>query len=306
MSEEESVLVAGRAGPFEEIHDPLVPEAMKLPVTVVIPARNEERNLPSCLDALGDRFSQVWVVDSGSDDRTREIAEAWGALVIDFVWDGRFPKKRNWALRNHVLATPWVLFLDADERVTPEFVDELRRALEDTRHVGFWISFTNWFMGRPLRHGDVFRKLALFRIDAGEYEEFPEDHWSHLDMEVHEHPVLSGSVGEIRAKLEHHDYRGLKHYISKHNEYSSWEAQRFQWLSRAGADEWTKLTGRQRFKYRNLNRVWLGPLYFGVCYFLKRGFLDGVAGFRFARMKWRYFSDIRWKIAEQRKGEGGF
>lgn len=271
---------------------------MMLPVSICIPVRDEERNLPSCLRALGADFSEIVVVDSGSTDRTREIATEAGAVVLDFVWDGKFPKKRNWALRNYQFKTPWVLFLDADERITPDFVQELRKTLADTPHAGFWISLTNWFMGKPLHHGDVFHKLALFRVGAGEYEKFPEDSWSHLDMEVHEHPVLEGSVGEIHARLEHFDYRGMKHYIAKHNEYSSWEANRFQWLKSAGEGEWEKLNTRQRFKYRHLNKWWLGWVYWFVAYVPKKGFLDGRAGWTFNRLKRRYFDEIRLKICE--------
>ena len=271
---------------------------MSLPVTVVIPARNEEANLPSCLAALGSHFQEIVVVDSGSEDQTKEIAAAAGAKVLDFQWDGRFPKKRNWALRHHDFRTPWVLFLDADERVTPEFVEELARTLPGTSHSGFWISFTNWFLEQPLRHGDVFRKLGLFQVGAGEYERFPEDWWSQLDMEVHEHPVLDGSMGEIRARLEHHDFRGLKHYIAKHNEYSTWEANRFRWLQSAGAEEWAKLNQRQRFKYRHLDKWWLAWVYWFASYLLKKGFLDGRAGWTFNGLKRRYFDDIRLKIKE--------
>jgi glycosyltransferase involved in cell wall biosynthesis len=271
-----------------------------LPITVCIPARNEEKNLPGCLRALGGNFAEVVVIDSGSSDRTVALAREGGAMVMDFVWDGKFPKKRNWALRNYPFKTPWVLFLDADEQVTPEFLRELRATLADTPHAGFWISLTNWFMGSPLRHGDVFHKLALFRLGTGEYECFPEDSWSHLDMEVHEHPVISGTVGEIRARLEHQDYRGMKHYIGKHNEYSSWEANRFQWLKTAGLEEWEKLNPRQKFKYRHLDKWWLGWVYWFVAYVLKKGFLDGRAGWTFNRMKRRYFDEIRLKICEHR------
>jgi len=271
---------------------------MTLPVTVIIPARNEEKKLPGCLQAIGNRFAEVVVADSGSTDRTREIASGAGATVLDFQWDGRFPKKRNWVLRTHKFQTPWVLFLDGDELVTEAFVEELHRVLPLTPHAGFWISFTNWFMGRPLRHGDIFRKLALFRIGAGEYERFPEDLWSSLDMEVHEHPILDGSVGEVSAKLDHDLYRGLHHYLDKHNEYSTWEANRFCWLKTAPAAEWDILTPRQKFKYRNLDRWWLGWLYFLASYLGKRGFLDGVAGWHFNRLKKLYFDDIRIKIRE--------
>jgi len=277
---------------------------MIFPVTVVLPVKNEESHLPACLRAIGNRFAEVVVVDSGSTDRTCEIALNSGATVLDFKWDGKFPKKRNWVLQTHKFRTPWVLFLDADELVTDEFIDELHRVLVGTPHAGFWISFTNYFMGRPLRHGDVFRKLALFRIGAGEYERFPEQLWSNLDMEVHEHPVLEGTVGDIHAKLDHDLYRGLHHYIAKHNEYSTWETNRFCWLSSAPSAEWEKLTSRQKFKYRNLDRWWLAWLYFLVSYLLKRGFLDGSAGWHFNRLKKRYFDDIRAKILELVKRRG--
>ena len=273
---------------------------MPLPVTVCIPVRNEAKNLPACLESLGDHFAQIVVVDSRSADATREIAARAGAVVLEFAWDGKFPKKRNWALRHHRWETPWVLFLDADERVTPEFVEELRRVLPTTDKAGFWISFTDWFMGQPLNHGDVFCKLALFRIGAGEYERFPEEWWSDLDMEVHEHPVLGGEVGDIQARLEHHDYRGLHSYIWRHNEYSTWEAKRFLWLASADPAEWEKLIPRQRFKYRHLDKWWFAQVYFLLCYVAKWGFLDGLAGARFAFFKRRYFEDIRLKILETR------
>jgi glycosyltransferase involved in cell wall biosynthesis len=269
-------------------------------IAVCIPVKNEESNLPACLAALAGQVEEIVVVDSGSTDRTREIAKAAGAQVLDFQWNGKFPKKRNWVLRNHRFASPWVLFLDADERVTPAFLAELRAKLPTTPHDGFWISFDNWFMGMPLRYGDTFRKLALFRLGAGEYERFPEDHWSALDIEIHEHPVLNGTTGQITARLEHHDYRGLKHYIAKHNEYSSWEANRHRWLQAAGPEEWARLNARQRFKYRNLHRWWLGSLYFFLSFVMKRGFLDGVAGWHFARLKMRYFDEVRLKIREDK------
>ena len=271
----------------------------KLPVTVCLPVLNEEKNLPSCLEALGDAFTEIVVVDSGSRDRTTDIARSSGATVIEFQWDGTFPKKRNWFLRTHNFKTPWVLFLDGDERVTPAFLSELKVVLNSDSHSGYWISFTNWFMDKPLHHGDVFRKLALFRHEAGEYERFPEDSWSHLDMEVHEHPVLGGSIGEIKSRLEHHDFRGFEHYISKHNQYSTWEANRWVWLQSADRTSWDKLTDRQKFKYRYLDRLWLGYIYFAASYVGKKGFLDGRAGLTFALLKLRYFQDIRLKIKER-------
>lgn len=269
-----------------------------LPISVCIPVRNEERNLPECLESLGTAFDEVVVVDSGSTDSTREIAERAGATFLNFVWDGRFPKKRNWTLRHYKFKHPWVLFLDADERLTDSFIDELRRTIPTTSHVGFWLQFTNWFMNRPIRHGDTFRKLALFRTDAGQYECFPEEWWSHLDMEVHEHPILDGTTGEIHQPLDHHDYRGLEHYFAKHNQYSTWEVNRYLWLKAADKQTWSTLTSRQKFKYRYLRKWWLPYVYFVCSYFLKRGFLDGSAGWALARVKLRYFEEIGLKIRE--------
>ena len=284
-------------------------------ITVVIPVKNEAKNLLRCIEAVRS-MGPVLVVDSGSTDNTPEVAKSAGAEVLDFQWNGQFPKKRNWTLRNYDFKTEWVLFLDADEFVSSAFIDELHSAIENTEHVGFWLNFENYFMGKLLKHGDPMRKLALFRVGAGEYERIDEDGWSHLDMEVHEHPVLNGSVGEIKAPIQHNDFRGLKHYIAKHNEYSSWEASRYLRLSgsegvpsaatRPGAGrtgssvEWQGLTDRQKKKYRNLAKWWFAPAYFLATYIFKKGFLDGAVGFHFALAKAIYFYQIRLKIMENR------
>src|SRR4051812_44818359 len=95
-----------------------------LPVTVIIPTRNEEKRIASCLEALVG-FYRVVVLDSFSTDYTRSISERAGAEVIDFRWQGGFPKERNWMLLNYKFETPWVLFVDADEHVNRRFIEEL-------------------------------------------------------------------------------------------------------------------------------------------------------------------------------------
>lgn len=272
-------------------------------ITVVIPVKNEAKNLPRCIAAVSD-LGPIVVVDSESSDHTKEVAEAAGAEVLNFKWDGQFPKKRNWTLRNYDFKTEWVLFLDADEFVSSEFIEEVQVAVQSAEHVAFWLNFSNYFMSQKLKEGDVFRKLALFRIGAGEYEKIEEDNWSHLDMEVHEHPVLVGPIGEISALIEHNDFRGIKHYIAKHKEYSSWEAARYFRLrvnNGVKSAEWRGLTDRQKKKYSNLEKWWFAPAYFIVSYFFKKGFLDGAVGFHFTLMKAIYFYQIRLKITEATK-----
>jgi glycosyltransferase involved in cell wall biosynthesis len=283
----------------------------KLPVTVVIPTRDEERNLDACLSRL-DAFAHIWVVDSGSTDATRAIAERHGARVIDFAWTGGFPKKRNWVLMNERFDAPWVLFLDADEHVSEAFVAEARAALAGSEGLaGFWLNYETHFMGRLLAHGVRQRKLALFRVGEGFYERIEDPGWSHLDMEVHEHPILHGKIGEILARIDHLDYRGIDHYIARHHAYSSWEANRYHSLMADAGTSSPHLTLRQRAKYRHLAKWWFAPAYFLLTYVAKLGFLDGGAGFHHALLKMIYFYEIRLKIialrsnGEQPKAETG-
>lgn len=274
----------------------------KLPITVVIPTKNEERNLLRCLDQLR-AFEAVVIVDSGSTDATGAIACEYGFPVVTFVWSGGFPKKRNWMLLNHRFETPWVLFLDADEMVTPEFVAATRKALAATNHAGFWLTYRTHFMGQLLSHGVPQRKLALMRVGTGLYERIQDPGWSDLDMEVHEHPQLEGSIGVISAPLDHIDFRGVEHFIARHNAYSNWEARRYLSLRADTPAVWKALTARQKLKYLLLKRSWFAPVYFLGTYLLMLGFLDGVAGFDYALMKMNYFQQIRLKIAEQRPGQ---
>lgn len=270
-----------------------------IPISVIVPVKNEEINLPLCLQRLG-RFSEILVVDSGSTDATCEIAAANGARVVDFRWNGKFPKKRNWVLRNVKLMNDWVFFLDADEYVSDQFIDEVERAISENTFHGFWITYQNYFMGRLLKHGDPMRKLSLFRIGKGEYERIDEDLWSPLDMEVHEHPIIDGAVGRITTPVEHRDYKNFEAYVNRHNAYSSWEARRYLALRQT---QFSGLTKRQRLKYRLMDSWLLAPVYFFGSYILRMGFLDGKAGWLLALNKRIYFFQIKCKIDELKRDE---
>ena len=264
-------------------------------ITIVIPVKNEESNLPECLENI-KVFRYVVLADSGSTDRTLEIAAEYGREIVQFQWDGKFPKKRNWILRNYKFKTLWVMFLDADERITPAFCEELQKTLPTTQCNAFVCYYDNWFMGRMLRHGDAMRKTAILRLGTGEYEKINEQGWSSLDMEIHEQLQVEGKVGIIKSRLEHHDKRSLESYYKKHEEYANWEANRYKALN----GDFSKLTNRQRTKYSLIKKWWFGFAYFCVCYFLKGGILDGKPGYVFARGKWKYFANIRHKIKDVR------
>jgi glycosyltransferase involved in cell wall biosynthesis len=266
----------------------------KIPVTVVIPVQNEEKNLPKCLVLLSD-FSEVIVVDSNSTDRTPDIVKEYGYQLIDFEWNGHFPKKRNWVLRNIELKNEWVLFLDADEFITDKFKNELIQAIKNEEYDAFWLSYQNCFLGKNIKHGIKMKKLALFKKSKGEYEFIDENYWTNLPVEIHEHPIIKGKIGKIKSTITHLDFRGLYHYIAKHNEYSTWEANRYLKLIN---EKNGKLTFRQKIKYKFLNTWTFSFLYFLLNYIFYLGFLDGKAGFVFSVYKMQYFFNVKAKIFE--------
>jgi glycosyltransferase involved in cell wall biosynthesis len=257
--------------------------AGKLPVSVIIAARNETKNLPRCLQAL-QGFGEVYVIDSQSTDDTVEIARSHGAKVVQFHYQGGWPKKRQWAMDTLGLAHDWILLLDADEVLTPELTEEIRSAILDPTVDGYSILLRTWFLGRALRHGDVgLWKLALFRRGKGRYEcRLKDQDTSMADMEVHEHVVVEGATSKLRNPLIHRNVESLSRYIQKHDQYSNWESQVL--LQRGGDKElppalFGTQAQRRRWMKRKLFAVPGSPvLLFLYRYGLRLGFLDGVPG----------------------------
>ena len=271
-----------------------------IPVSVVIPVKNEEKNIARCLDHLSG-FDDIQVVDSGSTDRTAEIIGSYpNVRLVEFNWSGKYPKKRNWALDNCKFKYEWVLFVDADEFLTEAFKCELAQVISTTTHNGFWLRFTNYFMGKPLRFGDLFTKIALVKPGYGRYEYTEEDKWSSLDMEVHEPLVIDGTVGIIRSTIGHEDKKGLKQYIEQHNEYSSWETRQY-YAIRKDPEIWSKVYFRRKLKYYLLHQWYFAIMHFIYSYIFKLGFLDGRRGFVFAVLKLHYYFQVYCKVIEYKQ-----
>src|ERR1700691_4122187 len=208
--------------------------ADRIPVSVIIPTRNEGKNLARCLQRLSN-VDEVFVVDSQSTDDTVEIARLQGAHVVQFHYQGGWPKKRQWAMNSLPIANDWILLLDADEVLTPELSEEISSAIQNSAIDGYSLLLRTWFLGRALRHGDVgLWKLALFRRGKGRFEcRLKDQDQSMADMEVHEHIVMEGEpkgkTDRLKHPLLHHNVESLSHYIRKHDEYSNWEAR--VWLA---------------------------------------------------------------------------
>src|ERR1700685_1540391 len=138
-----------------------------LPLTVIIPVRNEAHNLPRCLESLKS-VGEVYVIDSQSTDDTGVVARSFGARVVQFHYAGGWPKKRQWAMDTLPLAHDWVFLVDADEALTPELAEEMQQAIQDPRFDGYYIALQMFFLGRALHHsGARFYKLSLFRRGTG-------------------------------------------------------------------------------------------------------------------------------------------
>jgi glycosyltransferase involved in cell wall biosynthesis len=258
--------------------------ARLLPVTVIIAARNEARNLPRCLDSLRD-VGEVFVVDSQSTDETCAIAESFGAKVVQFHYPGGWPKKRQWAMDTLPIAYDWILLLDADEVVTPELAAEIRKAIQAPEMVGYRIQLQMYFLGQLLRHCDAsFWKLSLFRKGQARFEcRLKDQDASMADMEVHEHMIADGPTAELRSPIVHHNVESLSRYIRKHDEYSNWEAKVLTGGEGTASAMRGSLAGtqaqRRRWLKTRLYRLPGSPLLlFLYRYIFRFGFLDGVPG----------------------------
>src|SRR5262249_14972048 len=140
-------------------------------VSVIVPTRNEEKNIDECLRSLA-WANEIFVVDSHSSDATAKKAEALGAQVVQFEYGGGWPKKKNWAIQNLPIRSDWVLIVDADERVTPELRDEVKSAILDPTISGYYVRWKFIFLGRWMRHSWSHGwMLRLFRRGQGRYED---------------------------------------------------------------------------------------------------------------------------------------
>jgi glycosyltransferase involved in cell wall biosynthesis len=278
--------------------------AAVLPVSVIVPARNEARNLPRCLASLS-AVGETYVIDSQSDDGTPEIARSFDAKVIQFHYQGGWPKKRQWAIDSLPFAYDWILLIDADEALTPELTQEIRQAIKDPRLDGYYIGLQMFFLGRQLRHsGATFDKLSLFRRSKGHFECRLEDQdTSMCDMEVHEHVVVDGRTAKLKSPLVHRNVESLSHYIRKHDEYSNWEARVWARGDAASAELRPSLFGTQaqsrRWLRKNLFAIPGSPfLFFIYKYIFRLGFLDGVPGLIYCGLQGVQFFHIKAKIYE--------
>lgn len=276
-----------------------------LPVTVIIPTKNEALNIEKCLKSVRN-FSEVHVIDLNSTDETREIATVYGSKVTIFDFVPPHPKKRQWALDNLDFENEWILLLDADEEVTAELELEISNAIGGNKDA-YFIQKQFHFLGKKLEYGGFSHSaVLLFRRGKFAFERFDTKTFSALDMEVHERALVSGETGRLRHKLKHNDFKGVTAYIDRHNSYSSWEAEvRLQLLNDTNDDLVLagKLFGNPQEVRRFLKKIVIrlpfeAQVWWAYHYLLRLGFLDGYRGLQAARIRADYISNCRLKTRE--------
>jgi glycosyltransferase involved in cell wall biosynthesis len=278
---------------------------MTVPVSVLIPTKNESANISRCLEKLHGWADEIIIADSQSADNTIEIAGSYGAKAIQFYYSGGLPKKRQWVLDTYPFRNEWILLLDADEILEKPVKFEIAEAIQTTDYDGYWLRFEIYFLGRKLKHGDTqLKKLALFRRGKGRFEKRLDAQDSSMsDIEVHEHVVVNGRTRHLNNPVRHENFNSMSRFISKHNEYSNWEARVFT-ESCIGEIE-PRLFGSQAQRRRWLRFKFLGLpgsplLLFLFKYFLKVGFMDGKQGFIYCLLQAMQIFHTKTKMFEIR------
>jgi len=253
---------------------------MTIPISVLILTKNEESNMPECLKSVA-WSDDVHVFDSYSDDHTLDIARSNGASITQRKFDD-WSTHQNWGLRNITFRHPWVLYIDADERVTPELVESLAQVLATSHDfVAFRIQRRDYFMGRWLKHVQTSPfYMRLFQPQHIRYERL-----------VNPISIPDGPIGDIGGFLDHFPFsKGITHWLERHNSYSTMEALQivdnrrkhaaFQPLKAFIEKDFHE----KRFHQKELfYRLPCRPVIkFLLLYVLKRGFLDGNPGLTYA------------------------
>lgn len=265
-------------------------------ISVLILTKDEQQDLPGCLESLA-WCDDIHLYDSMSRDRTVAIAEAAGAHVTQRPFDN-WAAHQNWGLRNIPFKNPWVFYIDADERMTPELVIAVQEVVRSpSACIAFRVQRRDFYLGTWLKHVQASPYyLRLFRPESIRYERL-----------VNPVSIADGPVGEISGFLDHFPFsKGIQHWVERHNAYSTLEAR--QILQNRGTNAppslLTALFGsdfheRRYHQKEFFYRLPMRPMIkFIILYFGKRGFLDGRAGLSYALLQSFYEYMIVLKVRE--------
>lgn len=275
-------------------------------LSIIILTHNEEKNIEACLKSVLDLNCPIFLVDSGSTDNTLKIVEEFPVQLSHHPFQN-YGQQRNWALKNLPIATPWVLNMDADHRMTPELASEINQVLTkpiEKNTKGFLISRRTIFLGQWMKHGGHYPvyHAILFKKDFGHCE----------DKLYDQHFVVNGHCQTLKSDMIDTLTDSLQSFTERHNRWSTLEAEdqfyKYTLKNKTGLVK-AKALGNAQQRRRYAKSIYekfplfVRPfIYFFVRYFLKLGFLDGKKGlvFHFLQGFWfRFLVDA--KIYELKK-----
>ena len=267
-----------------------------MPISVLILTKNEQKDLPECLESVA-WSDDIVVYDSFSTDDTVQIAERFGARVVQRSFDN-WAAHQNWGLRNIRFTHSWVFYMDADERMTRDLADNIQLAVREAAdQVAFRVQRRDFFMSTWLKHVQSSPLyLRLFRPEKMRYERL-----------VNPLSIADGPIGSVSGYLDHFPFsKGINHWLDRHNAYSTFEARQimenrrthtaFSFMKAFSAADFHE----RRFHQKELfYRVpWRPVVKFLLLYVGKRGFLDGRAGLTYAMLQAMYEYMIVLKVRE--------
>ena len=265
-------------------------------ISVLVLTKNEQQDLPGCLESVS-WSDDVHVLDSLSTDDTIAIAETFGAKVTKRAFDN-WSSHQNWALRNIAFRHEWVFYIDADERVSEQLRENCLQAVNSPGHYSaFRVQRRDFWGDTQLKHVQASAfYVRLFRPEQIRYERL-----------VNPVTIVDGECGDVAGYLDHYPFsKGVSHWLDRHNSYSTFEAEESagslyeqNWSARGLFD--SDFHVRRRHQKALFYRLPFRPLLkFIVLYFIKLGFLDGAAGFRYAILQSYYEYMIVLKTREIR------
>lgn len=226
---------------------------MKL--TVVILTKNEEENIKDCISSV-EFADEILAIDDNSSDNTPEVAKNAGARVIKRSLDKNYAKQKNFALKN--AKGEWVMFLDADERVSEALKKEILDTVKKEEYSAYELRRMDYFLGKWLKYGDIgtYRNIRVMKKNSGKWK-----------RRVHEYFETNGNIGKLHNPILHYSHSTIRKLINSNNRWSSWHAE----------------ANQEEGKRPSLIKIIVWPMVkFVDSFIIKKGFIDGLHGFVFA------------------------
>jgi glycosyltransferase involved in cell wall biosynthesis len=225
-------------------------------ISAIILTKNEEKQILDCLNTL-EFVDEVIVVDDNSIDKTTSIAQKWGAKVFTRSMNQDYSAQSNFGA--HKAKNNWVLFIDADERVSKDLQQEILQTLKSSQNIsGYYLKRKDFIWGKWLTHGEVgtFKSLRLFQKNKGKWI-----------RRVHPHVDIKGAIGHLKNPILHYPHQNLHKFINSIDRWSTWHAK----------------ANNEEGKIATLFKITFYPIgHFVKNYIFRLGFLDGMQGFVFA------------------------